>query len=98
MTHVHLRILLSYRVDFIFSLFVLYQIVSLGMPTVSPTERVGKYVSPRDWNALISDPDVVSKWPLIYCNFQFRFLIMPDLLGSLFLSDTFRLQLMGVLT
>lgn len=35
------------------------EIVSLGMPTVSPTERVGKYVSPRDWNALISDPDVV---------------------------------------
>lgn len=36
------------------------QIVSLGMPTVSPIERVGKYVSPRDWNALISDPDTVS--------------------------------------
>ncbi|KAL6980866.1 Aldo-keto reductase str7 [Sarracenia purpurea var. burkii] len=35
------------------------EIVSLGMPTVSPIERVGKYVSPKDWNALISDPDTV---------------------------------------
>ncbi|KAI4306969.1 hypothetical protein L6164_030204 [Bauhinia variegata] len=35
------------------------EIVTLGMPTASPIERVGKYVSPRDWNALISDPDTV---------------------------------------
>ncbi|KAF8397050.1 hypothetical protein HHK36_018688 [Tetracentron sinense] len=35
------------------------EIVSLGMPSVSPTERVGKYVSPRDWNELISDPNTV---------------------------------------
>ncbi|KAK4789840.1 hypothetical protein SAY86_017144 [Trapa natans] len=35
------------------------EIVSLGMPSVSPIERVGTYVSPRDWNALISDPDTV---------------------------------------
>ncbi|PKI64896.1 hypothetical protein CRG98_014692 [Punica granatum] len=35
------------------------EIVSLGMPTVSPIERVGKYISPGDWNALISDPDTV---------------------------------------
>lgn len=37
------------------------QIVTLGMPDVSPIEKVGKYVSPGDWNALISDPDTVSK-------------------------------------
>ena len=36
------------------------QIVSLGMPSVSPVERVGEYVSPKDWNMLISDPDTVS--------------------------------------
>lgn len=36
------------------------QIVTLGMPTVSPIEKVGKYVKPREWNALISDPDTVS--------------------------------------
>jgi hypothetical protein len=36
------------------------QIVTLGMPSISPNERVGKYVKPRDWNALISDPDTVS--------------------------------------
>ncbi|KAJ4720245.1 Rhodanese-like domain containing protein [Melia azedarach] len=35
------------------------EIVTLGMPTVSPIERVGKYVKPREWNALISDPDTV---------------------------------------
>ncbi|XP_057980024.1 rhodanese-like domain-containing protein 7 [Malania oleifera] len=35
------------------------EIVSLGMPSVSPIARVGKYVSPRNWNALISDPDTV---------------------------------------
>ncbi|GAB2288086.1 Aldo-keto reductase str7 [Dionaea muscipula] len=35
------------------------EIVSLGMPSVSPIERVGKYVNPKDWNALISDPDTV---------------------------------------
>ncbi|XP_071713574.1 rhodanese-like domain-containing protein 7 [Rutidosis leptorrhynchoides] len=35
------------------------EIVSLGMPSVSPNERVGKYVSPKEWNSLISDPDTV---------------------------------------
>ncbi|KAH9702939.1 Rhodanese-like domain-containing protein 7 [Citrus sinensis] len=35
------------------------EIVTLGMPTVAPIERVGKYVKPREWNALISDPDTV---------------------------------------
>ncbi|KAI4306566.1 hypothetical protein L6164_029831 [Bauhinia variegata] len=35
------------------------EIVTLGMPNVSPNERVGQYVSPKDWNALISDPDTV---------------------------------------
>ncbi|KAK2982399.1 hypothetical protein RJ640_026242 [Escallonia rubra] len=35
------------------------EIVSLGMPSVSPIEKVGKYVSPRDWNSLINDPDTV---------------------------------------
>ncbi|XVE86026.1 hypothetical protein DITRI_Ditri18aG0003200 [Diplodiscus trichospermus] len=35
------------------------EIVTLGMPDVSPIEKVGKYVSPNDWNALIIDPDTV---------------------------------------
>eukprot|EP00257_Ricinus_communis_P017372 XP_015575798.1 rhodanese-like domain-containing protein 7 isoform X1 [Ricinus communis] len=35
------------------------QIVTLGMPTVSPIERVGKYVKPKEWNELINDPDTV---------------------------------------
>ena len=34
------------------------EIVTLGVEGVDPTERVGTYVEPRDWNALISDPDV----------------------------------------
>ncbi|KAF1890029.1 hypothetical protein Lal_00025360 [Lupinus albus] len=33
------------------------EIVTLGMPDVSPIEKVGKYVGPKDWNALITDPD-----------------------------------------
>ncbi|GMI70218.1 hypothetical protein HRI_000691100 [Hibiscus trionum] len=35
------------------------EIVTLGMPEVSPIEKVGKYVNPKDWNDLISDPDTV---------------------------------------
>ncbi|MSP99256.1 MAG: rhodanese-related sulfurtransferase [Methylotenera sp.] len=35
------------------------EIVTLGVPSVSPTKQVGTYVKPEDWNALISDPDVV---------------------------------------
>ncbi|XP_074359290.1 rhodanese-like domain-containing protein 7 isoform X1 [Apium graveolens] len=35
------------------------EIVSLGMPSVSPIEKVGKYINPKEWNALISDPDTV---------------------------------------
>ncbi|KAH9613017.1 hypothetical protein KSS87_008650 [Heliosperma pusillum] len=34
-------------------------IVSLGMPSVLPTERVGTYVSPKEWNTLINDPNTV---------------------------------------
>lgn len=35
------------------------EIVTLGMPEVSPIEKVGKYVSPDKWNDLIIDPDTV---------------------------------------
>lgn len=35
------------------------EIVTLGMPSVSPIESVGTYVNPRDWNTLISDPDTM---------------------------------------
>jgi UPF0176 protein len=35
------------------------EIVTLGIPEANPTERVGAYVAPQDWNALISDPDVL---------------------------------------
>ncbi len=35
------------------------EIVTLGDPTVNPNEAVGKHVEPEDWNALISEPDVV---------------------------------------
>ena len=35
------------------------EIVALGVPGVSPVKAVGEYVAPQDWNALISDPDVV---------------------------------------
>jgi UPF0176 protein len=35
------------------------EIVTLGVPGISPTNMAGTYVKPADWNALISDPDVV---------------------------------------
>ncbi|RFA29837.1 hypothetical protein CAI21_08350 [Alkalilimnicola ehrlichii] len=35
------------------------EIVTLGQPEADPVHRVGTYVKPRDWNALIQDPDVV---------------------------------------
>ncbi|ODN42025.1 oxygen-dependent tRNA uridine(34) hydroxylase TrhO [Piscirickettsia litoralis] len=35
------------------------EIVTLGVEGVDPNETVGQYVKPEDWNALISDPDVV---------------------------------------
>lgn len=34
------------------------EIVTLGLPEISPTKQVGTYVSPQEWNALISNPDV----------------------------------------
>ncbi len=35
------------------------EIVTMGVPGIDPTERVGQYVKREDWNALISDPDVL---------------------------------------
>lgn len=35
------------------------EIVTMGQPDVDPLARVGNYIAPRDWNALISDPDTV---------------------------------------
>jgi len=34
------------------------EIVTLGCPEVDPTQQVGTYVKPEDWNELISDPEV----------------------------------------
>ena len=35
------------------------EIVTLGVPGISPTKIVGQYVKPQDWNKIISDPEVV---------------------------------------
>lgn len=35
------------------------EIVTLRQPEADPTKRVGTYVKPEDWNALVSDPDVI---------------------------------------
>ena len=35
------------------------EIVTMGVPDISPTNGAGTYVQPQDWNALISAPDVV---------------------------------------
>ncbi|MBD3883787.1 rhodanese-related sulfurtransferase [Phormidium tenue FACHB-886] len=34
------------------------EIVTFGLPAVDPSQQVGTYVDPKDWNALISDPEV----------------------------------------
>jgi UPF0176 protein len=34
------------------------EIVTLGLPQIDPSDRVGTYVSPKEWNALMSDPEV----------------------------------------
>ncbi|MEW9305227.1 oxygen-dependent tRNA uridine(34) hydroxylase TrhO [Labrys neptuniae] len=35
------------------------EIVTIGDKSIDPLERVGTHVEPKDWNALISDPDVL---------------------------------------
>ena len=35
------------------------EIVTIGDKSVDPTESVGTYVEPENWNALLSDPDMV---------------------------------------
>lgn len=35
------------------------EIVTMGVEGIDPRQVVGTYVKPKDWNALISDPDVV---------------------------------------
>ena len=35
------------------------EIVTMGVPDIDPRHTVGTYVQPKDWNALIADPDVL---------------------------------------
>ena len=35
------------------------EIVTMGVPSVDPRARVGTYVSPADWNAVVDDPDTL---------------------------------------
>ena len=35
------------------------EIVTLGQPCADPRQSVGTYVEPRDWNALVDDPDTL---------------------------------------
>lgn len=35
------------------------EIVTMGVEGIDPRQTVGTYVDPKDWNALISDPDVL---------------------------------------
>ncbi len=34
------------------------EIVTLGLPEIDPNQQVGIYISPKDWNALICEPEV----------------------------------------
>jgi UPF0176 protein len=35
------------------------EIVTMGVPGIDPSQAAGAYVAPEDWNALISEPDVL---------------------------------------
>lgn len=35
------------------------EIVTMGVPTIDPVHHVGTYLSPDEWNEMISDPDVI---------------------------------------
>jgi len=35
------------------------EIVTMGVENIDPLQSVGRYVKPSDWNALISDPEVI---------------------------------------
>jgi UPF0176 protein len=35
------------------------EIVTMGVPGVDPNDHVGTYVKPKDWNALIADPEIL---------------------------------------
>ena len=35
------------------------EIVTMGVENIDPLQSVGRYVKPSEWNALISDPDVI---------------------------------------
>ena len=35
------------------------EIVTLDQPSAKPTEQVGTYISPQEWNRLITDPEVI---------------------------------------
>ncbi len=35
------------------------EIITMRTSCATPTERVGTYIEPKDWNAIISDPDVL---------------------------------------
>lgn len=35
------------------------EIVTLGLPDIDPATQAGAYVDPEDWNALLSDPEVI---------------------------------------
>ncbi|WP_426777770.1 rhodanese-related sulfurtransferase [Lusitaniella coriacea] len=36
------------------------EIVTLGKPEVDPSDRVGEYISPQEWNDLLHDPDTIA--------------------------------------
>jgi UPF0176 protein len=35
------------------------EIVTLGIPEINPAKQAGTYVNPKDWNDLLSDPEIV---------------------------------------
>ena len=38
------------------------EIVTMGVPTVDPRRVVGTYLSPEEWNTLLDDPELTSRY------------------------------------
>ena len=51
--------LLHDSLSFVAKIRIKKEIITMRQPQANPTKVVGTYVEPKDWNELISDPDVL---------------------------------------
>lgn len=61
----------------------------MGLPDVNPAKKVGKYVKPKDWNKLISDPNTVClcNTPPNPCRIEVLVICLADYRPSLHIRE-----------